>query len=189
MARSVGLDRARVIEVAGEVADASGLDQLTLAQVADRLGVRLPSLYNHVAGLPGLRRDLALASLRQLGERMARAAIGKASDDAVLAIAQAYRDYVIQHSGLYAASVRAPAPDDAELSRASQAIIEIVLAVLAPYGLGEESAIHAVRGLRSIIHGFATIELGGGFGMALDRDESFRRLLQSYLAGLRSGAY
>ncbi len=57
MARSVGIDRARVVEVAAELADANGLDQLTLAQVAARLGVRLPSLYNHVDGLPGLRHE------------------------------------------------------------------------------------------------------------------------------------
>jgi AcrR family transcriptional regulator len=168
MARSVGIDRAQVVEVAGALADASGLDQLTLAQVAGQLGVRLPSLYNHVAGLAGMRRELALLGLRQLYERMSRAAIGKAEDAAVIAIAQAYRGYVLEHPGLYAATVRTPAPGDVELQQASRLIVDVVVAVLEPYGLGEEGAIHAVRGLRSIVHGFATLELAGGFGMALD---------------------
>lgn len=51
---------------------------------------------------------------------------------------------------------------------------------------GKRIFIHAVRGLRSIVHGFATLEAGGGFGMPLDRDESFLRLLRAYLAGLRT---
>ncbi|MFL5806537.1 MAG: TetR/AcrR family transcriptional regulator [Roseiflexaceae bacterium] len=182
MARSVGIDRAQVVAVAAELADARGLDQLTLAQVAARLGVRLPSLYNHVDGLPGLRRELALFGLRQLLERISRAAIGKASDAAVIAIGQAYRGYVLDHPGVYATTVRAP--DDPELQQLGQAIIEVLLAVLEPYGLGEEAAIHAVRGLRSIVHGFATLELAGGFGMSLDRDESFLRLLRAYVVGL-----
>lgn len=186
MARSVGIDRAQVIAAAAELADAHGLDQLTLAQVAGQVGVRLPSLYNHVAGLPGLRRELALLGVRELGARLSRAAIGKAEDIAVLAVAQAYRAYVIERPGLYAATVRAPAADDLELQQASQAIIDVVLAVLEPYGLAGSAAIHAVRGLRSIIHGFATIEQAGGFGMALNRDESFLRLLQAYIAGLRA---
>ncbi len=188
MARSVGIDRAQVVAVAAELADAHGLEQLTLAAVAGRLGVRLPSLYNHVAGLAGLRRELALLGLRQLHERMSRAAIGKAADAAVIAVAQAYRGFVVEHPGVYATTVRAPAPGDVELQRASQAIVEVVLAVLEPYGLNGEDAIHAVRGLRSIVHGFATLELAGGFGIPLDRDESYMRLLRAYVAGLRAMA-
>lgn len=187
MARSVGIDRVRVVEAAGALADANGLDQLTLAQVAAQLGVRLPSLYNHVAGMAGMRRDLALLGLRQLYERMSRAAIGKAEDAAVIGVALAYRRYVLEHPGLYAATVRAPAAEDAELQQASKIIIDVVLAVLEPYGLADDRAIHAVRGLRSVVHGFATLELAGGFGMALDRDESFLILLRAYVAGLRSG--
>jgi AcrR family transcriptional regulator len=185
MARSVGLDRGQVVAVAAELADAHGLEQLTLAQVAARLGVKLPSLYNHVAGLPGLHHELALLAGRQLLERISRAAIGKAGDTAVMAVGQAFRRYILDHPGRYAAIVRAPTPDDAELQQVSQALIEVLLAVLEPYGLDEEAALHAVRGLRSITHGFATLELAGGFGLPLDRDESFLRLLRAYVAGLR----
>lgn len=186
MARSVGIDRGQVVTVAAELADLHGLEQLTLAQVAARLGVRLPSLYNHVAGLPGLQRELALLAGRELLERISRAAIGKASDAAVIAVGQAYRRYVLEHPGRYAAIARAPAADEAELQQVGQAIIEVVLAVLAPYSLDGEAAIHAVRGLRTIAHGFATLELAGGFGLPLDRDESFLRLLRAYVVGLRT---
>jgi AcrR family transcriptional regulator len=188
MARSVGVTRERVAEVAARLADEAGLDNLTLAQVAARLGVKLPSLYNHVDGLPGLRRELARLGVRQLLERLSRAAIGKSEDAAVIGLGQAYREFVLAHPGLYAATVRAPAPDDRELQQLSNETIGVILAVLAPYRLGEEAAIHAVRGLRSIAHGFATIEAAGGFGLALDRDESFLLLLRAYAAGLREAA-
>ena len=187
MARSVGIDRARIVEVAAALADAYGLERLTLAQIAAELGVRLPSLYNHIDGLEGLRRDLSMFGMHQLLDRLSRATIGKSSDRAVLALAQAYRSYVIEHPGCYAATVRAPAPDNLELQQVSQDIINVVLAVLEPYNLDPNMAIHAVRGLRSIIHGFATLEALGGFGLPLDREESFQLLLQAYLAGLRKG--
>jgi AcrR family transcriptional regulator len=186
MARSVGVDRARVLEVATKLADEVGLENLALAQVAEQLGIKLPSLYNHVAGLAGLRRELALLGGRQLADRLARAAIGKSEDAAVFAVAQAYRAFVLEHPGLYAGLVRAPAADDQELSQVGQALVDVVLLVLEPYYLGERGAIHAVRGLRSIVHGFATLERAGGFGMPLDRDESFARLLRAYVAGLRA---
>lgn len=184
MARSVGIDRQQVVAAAADLADHAGLEALTLAQVAAQLGVRLPSMYNHVDGLTGLRRELALLGQRQLLERISRAAIGKASETALIAVGLAYRRYVLEHPGVYTASIRAPAPDDAEMQRVSQAIIEVLLAVLEPYGLDQEDAIHAIRGLRSIAHGFTTLELAGGFGLAFDRDESFLRLLRAYVAGL-----
>ena len=61
-----------------------------------------------------------------------------------------------------------------------------VLMVLAAYQLSGQDAIHAVRGLRSMVHGFATLEASGGFGIPLDLDTSFQRLIQGYIAGLRS---
>src|SRR6185437_527132 len=43
-----GLSTAAVVAAAAEIADAEGLDRLTLARVAAAAGVRTPSLYNHV---------------------------------------------------------------------------------------------------------------------------------------------
>lgn len=185
MARSAGLTRERVVETAAALADRHGLASLTLAQVAAQLGVKLPSLYNHVDGLPGLQRELSALALRELAAVLGRAAIGKAGDEAAFAVAQAYRAYVLAHPGRYAATVRAPDPGDAELQALSGAVLEIVVAVFAPYAAADEDAIHAVRGLRSLAHGFATLEAAGGFGLAVDRDESFKRLAGAYLAGLR----
>ena len=46
-----GLNPDRIAAVAAEVADEVGLERLTLAMVASRLGVSGPALYKHVAGL------------------------------------------------------------------------------------------------------------------------------------------
>jgi AcrR family transcriptional regulator len=188
MARSVGIDRDQVIAVAAHLADEAGLDHLTLAQVAARLGVKLPSLYNHVAGVPDLRRALALLGIGQLLDQMRRAGVGKAEDAAIMAVAQAYRTYATQHPGVYAATVQAPPTDDLEWQQASHAVLDVVLAVLEPYGLSQAAALHAVRGLRSIIHGFVSLELAQGFGVPLNRDESFWWLLRAYTAGLRAAS-
>ena len=184
MARRVGVTRERLISVAGELADANGLKQFTLAQVAEQLGIRIPSVYNHVNGLPGLQRALAILGGSQIMERIQRAAVGKSSDEAVIAVARAFRRYAVEHPGLYAASVRAPAEDDLEAQQFGREVVAVVLAVLEPYQLDETDAIHAVRGLRSIIHGFVMLEQAGGFGMPIDRDESFLFLVKAYLAGL-----
>ena len=190
MSPRAGLSRETVVEAAASLADEEGLEGVTLAELASRLGVRTPSLYNHVAGLEGLRRELALLGTRELGRRLGRAAVGKTTDEATFAMGQAYRDFVKERPGLYAATVRSyriSAPEDPELAAAEGEALEVVLAVLASYRLSSEEAVHAARGLRSVAHGFATLEVAGGFGIPLDLDESFRWLLGAFTAGLREG--
>lgn len=65
-----------------------------------------------------------------------------------------------------------------------QRILDIILAVLSAYHLSCEDALHAIRGIRSIVHGFVTLEAAGGFGLPMSVDESFRRLVQNFVAGL-----
>jgi AcrR family transcriptional regulator len=188
-----GLNRAAVVEAAAALADEGVGEELSLARLAERLHVRKPSLYNHVAGLGDLRRELALLGLRELGRSLSRAAVGKAGREGLFVLAEAYRAFVKQRPGLYAATVRSyrlSDPDDPEFGAAEGEALEPVLAVLASCGVhDQEEAIHAARGLRSIAHGFATLEGAGGFGMSQDPDESFRRLVHAFADGLlRSGA-
>jgi AcrR family transcriptional regulator len=179
------LAHADVVQAGITLADAVGLEGVTLGGVAARLGVQPPSLYNHVAGLTGLRRALALWGLRELTHRLERAAVGKAGDDALLALAHTYRGFAREHPGVYAATLRAPEAGDAEWASAGAEVVGIVLAVLAGYSLEAEDALHATRGLRSVLHGFVSLEAAGGFGLPLNLDESFARLLQVFIAGLR----
>lgn len=183
MATRAGLNRTAVLEAAAALADEHGLETLTLAALAARLGVTTPTLYHYFAGLSGLRRELALLGLRDLEAELGSAVMGKAGADALRALADAYRAYVKAHPGRYAASVRA-VPDDAELTAAQTRVVAIALRALDAYRLSPDDAIHAVRMLRSVVHGFATLEVAGGFGMPQAVNESFRRLVAGYLAAL-----
>ena len=73
-----GLTPDRVVEAASNLIDGHGLEGVTLASVAEHLGVRTPSLYSHVGGLEDLRRSVGLRALGELDEAC-RAEIGRAS--------------------------------------------------------------------------------------------------------------
>jgi len=181
-----GLDQQIVLQAAAELADQHGLDELTLAMLAQKLGIRTPSLYNHVRGLPELRKKLAVYGLNKLRDALTRAAIGKSGDDAVRAMAEAYIAFAREHPGLYDATQRSHDRQDAEVQQAAAEVIEPVLRVLHAYGLEGEAVVHTVRGFRSLLHGFASIEQQGGFGMALDLDASFRLLVDIFMSGIHS---
>jgi len=187
MPRRPGLDKAEVVKTAVELINTEGIESLTLKRLAEKLGIQTPSLYNHIDGLPDLLRELALFSTRNLGERLANAAIGKSGPQALRDVAEAYRAYIKENPGLYQVSLRASRnqqPVDRQLQNAEDRVVEIALAVVASFGLQGEDALHAVRGLRSLVHGFSTLELAGGFGLPLDCEESFRRMMNLLIEGL-----
>jgi AcrR family transcriptional regulator len=181
-----GLRPEVVLAEAAKLADANGFEQLSLAELADRFHVKPPSLYNHIESLEALKRGLAMMALRELAASLGQAAIGRSKDDAVRSLAAAYREFVKQHPGLYQATQRAVGAADPEMNRAGDEVVNVCLAVLRGYGLDRRAALHALRGLRSAVHGFATLEAVGGFGIPLSIDESFTWLMECFVSGLNA---
>jgi AcrR family transcriptional regulator len=181
-----GLTGDDVVTSAAGLADEIGFPAVTMGLLADRLGVRPPSLYKHVGGLADLQHRLATLAMTELGEVIRDAAQGRAGVDALTALLTAVRAYVTAHPGRYAATVGAEftGPDDPLLA-ASARIIGSIAAVLRGYGIGEAEMDHAVRTIRSTMHGFAMLEASRGFQWQADPDESFDWMIHFIDRGLR----
>lgn len=187
MARKVGVSHDQVVDAAAAIADRDGLAAVTLAAVAEAVGVRSPSLYSHVDGLDGLRRDLFVRASRLLAEQFAEA-VRENDDDphaALRAIAYAYRDFARARPGLYAALLPAPrVEDDPEAAAAAFEAVRVIASVLDQLGTGADRHIHLIRALRAMLHGFADLELRGGFGLTEPVDESFDAAVDLVLAAV-----
>ncbi|MFT3865641.1 MAG: WHG domain-containing protein [Solirubrobacterales bacterium] len=180
--------KARVVDAAGKIADADGLEAVTLSRVAAEVGMRPPSLYNHIRGRDALLRELGLEAVAELAAVIRDAAVGRSREDAIRALAVAYRSYAVAHPGRYAATVRAPDPDDREATEVAATAIAPMLAILAGWDIEGDEAVHLVRVIRSSLHGFVSIEIGGGFGLPLDLDHSFDLLVDSLVAAIAAAS-
>ncbi len=184
MAR-MGLSVSAVLDAAGAIADAEGLDALSLAKLASRLGVKSPSLYNHINGLDTLKEDLTTKAFLMLVDRTRDAMAGIAGKEALAAFGHTQRQFATQHPGLWSA-MKLPV---ARWSQAAQAAADtyllLALAILRGYGISGDAAIHAVRAVRAALQGFTDLELGGGFNLEQDVDESFLALLDMLDTALR----
>jgi AcrR family transcriptional regulator len=178
-----GLTAQTVTEAAAELADTEGLEAVTLAALAGRLGVRAPSLYAHVDGLDDLRVRIAAQGAAQLADRLQAAVAGRSGATALRALAAAYREYARTHPGAYAALQRTKGLN-AQAAEAAERTVGVVLAVLQGYGLEGDAALHATRAIRAALHGFVLLEMQDGFGLALDVDESFEVLVGLLERGL-----
>ena len=94
--------RERVIAAAADLVDSKGADALVLSQLAETLDVRQSALYKHVDGVDDVHHQLSLLARNLLAEQLRAAAVGLSRDDAVMALADAWRAFVRVHPGLYA---------------------------------------------------------------------------------------
>jgi AcrR family transcriptional regulator len=186
MARKRGITREDVIMAAADIADAAGLDAVTLASTAARLGIRSPSLYTHVEGLDGLRGLLALRAASVMAEALEESVRGRSGLAALRELAFGYRRFAKRHPGLYAATHRAvrPGEDDA-LYEALGAVARVPFRALAEAGFGTAQQVHLTRAFRSALHGFVDLERAGGFGLPESVEESFERMVDVWVLAIR----
>ena len=173
-----GLGPDAVVAAGAALADEVGFGALTMGRLAERVGVRTPSLYKHVAGQDDLVRRIAALALDEAADAVGAATQGRAGRDALAAAAYAFRDFVVTHPGRYAATigVEPTGPDD-PIALAGLRLLDSFTAVLRGYAVPAEDLDHALRALRSALHGFATLQAGNAFQWSADVDESFEWLV------------
>ena len=180
----VGLTPALVAAEAAALSDERGFDELSLAAVAKRFGVAPPSLYKHVDGLAGLRREVSLLAVTELGDRLQSSAVGLSGPEAVRALFAAYRNYAHEHPGGYTAIQRAPDPSDAHASRIYARPVRVIAAALRGFDIPEDQMVHTIRALRSAVHGFIDLEAQCGFRMPKDIYESYDVMVEGFIREL-----
>jgi len=183
MATRLGLDRRAVVATAVAIVDRQGTAALTMTQLADELGIRLPSLYAHLKSQVDLRRELWLWAVSDLGECLGEAVMGRSGEEALLAFASELRDYARRHPGRYQLTLDPPVPFDDEAAEVRRRANAPFRAVVRSFGLEDEQAVHVGRALRAAIHGFVGLEARYALGPE-DVDESFRRMLDLLCVGL-----
>jgi AcrR family transcriptional regulator len=182
-----GLSPASVTEAGAALVDEIGFENLSMGLLAERLGVKTPSLYKHVASQADLAHRIAVLAMTELADAIRDVTQGRAGSEALVAGAHAMRTYVLAHPGRYAAGNAAhlSGPDD-PLVPAVRRVLASWTAMLHGYGLDPDQEIHALRMLRSLLHGFATLEAIGSFQIDTNVDESFTWMIDFINQGLEA---
>jgi len=179
MSPRAGLTPDRLTAAAADLADEVGFENVTLAALAKRFGVKDASLYAHVRNLQDLRTRVALLAGGEMIERIAVAVAGRAGKDALAAFAGAYRAYALERPGRYAATQIRIDQDLILTTPAFRRTAEITYGMLRAYGLAEPDLTDAVRLLRATFHGYCALESTGGFGAPRDVQKSWDRAVDA----------
>ncbi|MFF4156220.1 TetR-like C-terminal domain-containing protein [Streptomyces sp. NPDC001678] len=177
-----GITAAKLTAAAATMADEHGLEKVSVSALARHFGVKDASLYSHVKNLRELRVRIAMLGAEEMTDRIATAVAGRAGKDAMVAFANAYRDYALAHPGRYAATQMRFAPEEIEElgdSPGFRRSVELTYGMLRAYGLAEPDLTDAGRLLRSTFHGYIHLELSGGFNHSRPVRESWSRSLDA----------
>jgi AcrR family transcriptional regulator len=182
--RPARLSRDSIVNAALTFLDREGWDALTINALANQLGTKGPSLYNHVQSLEDLRRTVRMRVVGDIIDMLNTVGQGRTRDDAVTAMASAYRSYAHHHPGRYSAFTRMPlGGDDPEFTDATRAAAAPVISVLASYGLDGEEAFYAALEFWSAMHGFVLLEMTGAMN-GIDTDVVFTDMVMRLASGM-----
>lgn len=181
------LNKAMIIETAVKMADEKGLPGVTMKALAMKLGVESSSLYKHIkGGLDELYEGLMLYGWTTLDNKIARALAGKSRDDAIRAMCSAFRDFALQHPGVFEVMQWHNSYTNELNKQATKGIITSLYQTLEAYHMSYEQKLHTLRMLRGFVQGFALIETHGGFGDPISTDNSFEFAVKMLVNGINA---
>ncbi len=180
------LNRGLVVDMAAQIADAEGIDAVTLTRIAIDAGVKQPALYRHVTGIEELWKLLSLRAREELVTTLQDAMVGTSRESSVTAIAHAWRLFVQQHPGLYSATDRVPSVGDRDIELSLGRVVSTLSKSLEGYRLTETQRVHCARSLRSAIHGFCVLEKDNGHPEPYAIDKSLKQLLGLFCRGIEA---
>jgi AcrR family transcriptional regulator len=177
------IDRGQVLDAAETIVDEQGWDRLTMAGLAGALGIKVPSLYNHVEGLDELRGELQVRTMRGLADELSSAAMGRAGEEGIRALARAHRDFARRHPHRYEGLTREPIDREA-FAEAAAVANGAMLAVLRDFELDEAATLQVELAMFAGLHGAVTLEISGFYGDVVDPDALFETVVSAAIATL-----
>ena len=182
-----GLNKKIIIDVAMSLADKQGLSEVTIKALAMELGVKPPALYKHLrGGIDELYQEMTLCGWQSLDNDIARSAVGKSKDEAIIAICYAFRNYSLAHPGVFEVMQWHNSYTTALNKESTQGIIASLYQVLDAYHMNPDEKLHILRLLRGFVQGYAAIEMHGGFGDPISTSDSFDYALRVLIDGIKN---
>lgn len=179
----MGVTREKILEEAAIIADEKGFDAVSLKEIAEKLNIRPPTMFNHISSLQDLKEELCRFGAEKIKDDLIRAAFGKSGVDALREMARAYYAFAKSHPGVYAALQWKNIWKD-EKHADFDLIIETLMQITADFGYNEQECLRLVRLYRSYLHGFADLIRYDELKYDTKLDESFERGLEIILNGV-----
>ncbi|MDO4468012.1 MAG: WHG domain-containing protein [Bacillota bacterium] len=179
-----GLTREIVIEQAAQLANAKGLKNVTITSLAEHLGIRKPSLYNHIDSQEDIYQGIMIYGWTHGPEELAQTIDEKDAKEALRKYAEAFFQYAIDNPGVFEAMLWYNKYQSDELVLATNKTYAFFFAQTDQLGIDRMVANHLLRTYRAFLEGFALLVIHNSFGNPISIDESFKVSLDVLIKGM-----
>lgn len=181
------LTREKILESSLELIRRDGYGSFSLQELSRELNIKPPSVYYHFPeGLEEIKTEISLRVCCRLRLRLEEAAAGLRRGEALIAVGEAYYDFVLKAPECYDIILALPQLKSEELSSAVWELVGVFTDILGEYDIGREESVHLSRMYRSLIHGHLALAKNGYMShLGCTDAESYRAMLE-YFARLVS---
>lgn len=180
------LDKETVIVKAAELVNKAGMDNITLKMLAEQLGVKSPSLYNHIEGIDDLKKQLMIYGWTQMEQRIIQSTIAVSGYDAVKAMCYAFYHYAAENPGVFHIMLWYNKFQDDETEKATAQLLTVIFKTTKSLNLPDDYCYHLIRTFRGFLEGFFLLANNGSFGHPLAIEDSFELSIDVLLAGIKA---
>jgi AcrR family transcriptional regulator len=175
-----------IVDEAITLIEAEGTEKLSVNTLAQRLGVKTPSLYRYVSSKADLLRAVNQATSRDLIAALHAPLAAPADPETqIMQVCHAYRAFAhrrpITYGLLFTNTIPELRPDPDEQESGALPLQALVAEIT-----GQPHSLPALRGLWALLHGFIVLELAGQFQRGGDLDAAFIASVRAYLRGWRT---
>ena len=181
-----GLTKDIIVAEAIAFIENTGQPVISLHELARRLGIKTPSLYNHIRNTKELQYEVFQYAVDKFVTHQKNGVADKKKDEAVRAFAEAYYAFATDNKGLYRLIMSIPSEDDDRANEMAVPLLDTVVAILSDYGLAPDMIAHWQLVFRAILHGFISqVDLGYFYYYnSIDLKKSREIAVQCFLDGL-----
>lgn len=179
------IDKDLVIREAAHMANKIGIEKLSLKTLAAQLGVKSPSLYNHVDGLDDLKQQVMLYGWKEMEDRIIQAVIGLTGYDAVRAMCYAFHEYATENQGVFSAMLWYNQFENEQTREVTSKMFSVFLKITKSLNISQDNCFHLVRMFRGFLEGFALLEIHHAFGNTQPIEDSFDMSINILIEGMK----
>jgi len=181
----IKIDKESVIKEAAYMANTIGIENLSLKTLAAQLGVKSPSLYNHIDGLDDLKQQLMLYGWKELENKIIQAVIGFSGYDAIRAMCYAFHEYAIENQGVFSTMLWYNQFENEQMNEVTSKMFTIFFKITKSLNISQDNCVHLVRMFRSFLEGFALLENHNAFGNTQLIKDSFELSIDILIEGAK----
>lgn len=180
----IGLTREKVIEQAAMLANEKGLAYVTITTLAAHLGIKKPSLYNHITSQEDIYQGIMIYGWKNGAEAITEHIAEEDAHEALKEYTRRFYKYAIDNPGIFEAMLWYNKYKSEELIQATTKLYTFFFAQTDKLHIDRIIANHLLRTYRAFLEGFLLLVIHDSFGNPISVNESFELSLDVLLKGM-----